>query len=85
MQHDFVQSNKTFVVQASSIKHKMCWNSSRANVNDDAIALSHPMVALSGPNLGALQYAMCRRDVEKGLRTLGIGGSQGVAWTAECS
>lgn len=52
---------------------------SRVNVNGGAVALGHPIGASGARILTTLVHAMMKRDVERGLATLCIGGGEAVA------
>lgn len=52
---------------------------SRINVNGGAVALGHPIGASGARILTTLVHAMMKRDVERGLATLCIGGGEAVA------
>jgi acetyl-CoA C-acetyltransferase len=68
---DLIEANEAFAAQAM------------VNVNGGAIALGHPIGASGARVLVSLLYEMMRRDVQKGLATLCIGGGQGVAIAVE--
>ena len=53
------------------------------NVNGGAVALGHPIGASGARVLTTLLYAMHKRDVQKGLATLCIGGGMGIAMCVE--
>ena len=53
------------------------------NVNGGAIALGHPVGASGARLVLTLLHEMARRDVERGLATLCIGGGQGAALVFE--
>jgi acetyl-CoA C-acetyltransferase len=55
------------------------------NVNGGAIALGHPIGASGARILVTLLYEMAKRDLQKGLATLCIGGGQGTAMLVERS
>ena len=52
-------------------------------MNGGAIALGHPIGASGCRVLVTLIHEMMRRDVQRGLATLCIGGGQGVAIAVE--
>lgn len=56
---------------------------SRVNVNGGAVALGHPIGASGARILTTLVHAMMKRDVERGLATLCIGGGEAVATIIE--
>jgi acetyl-CoA C-acetyltransferase len=55
------------------------WDDEKLNVNGGAIAIGHPVGASGARVLTTLLYEMEKRDVEKGLATLCIGGGMGIA------
>jgi acetyl-CoA C-acetyltransferase len=62
----------------------MGWDTSKVNVNGGAIALGHPIGASGARVLITLLYEMQRREANKGLVTLCIGGGMGIAMCVEC-
>lgn len=56
---------------------------SRVNVNGGAVALGHPIGASGARILTTLLHAMMKRDVQRGLATLCIGGGEAVATIIE--
>ena len=78
-QLDLVEANEAFAAQALAVTRELQWDLERVNVNGGAIALGHPIGASGCRVLVTLLHEMQRRDVEKGLATLCIGGGQGVA------
>jgi len=61
----------------------MGWSEDKVNVNGDAIALGHPIGASGARVLVTLLHEMKRRDANKGLATLCIGGGMGIAMCLE--
>jgi acetyl-CoA C-acetyltransferase len=55
------------------------WDDEKLNVNGGAIAIGHPVGASGARVLTTSLYEMEKRDVEKGLATLCIGGGMGIA------
>ena len=55
----------------------------KVNVNGGAIAIGHPVGASGARILVTLLYEMAKRDAQKGLATLCIGGGQGTALVVE--
>ena len=53
------------------------------NVNGGAIAMGHPLGATGAMILGTLVDELERRDLERGIATLCIGGGMGVATIVE--
>ena len=80
---DLVEANEAFAAQAISVNHGLGWDTAKVNVNGGAIALGHPIGASGCRVLVTLLHTMQRRDANKGLATLCIGGGQGVALAVE--
>lgn len=80
---DLIEANEAFAAQAISVNRELGWDTSKVNVNGGAIALGHPVGASGARCLITLLYEMQRRDVQKGLVTLCVGGGMGVAMCIE--
>jgi acetyl-CoA C-acetyltransferase len=80
---DLVEANEAFAAQACAVNKEMDWSPDIVNVNGGAIALGHPIGASGARVLTTLLHEMKRRDVNKGLATLCIGGGMGIAMTVE--
>lgn len=80
---DLVEANEAFAAQACAVNADMGWNPEIVNVNGGAIAIGHPIGASGARVLTTLLHEMVRRDVNKGLATLCIGGGMGVALCVE--
>ncbi len=80
---DLIESNEAFAVQALAVTEQLQWDRAKLNVNGGAIALGHPIGASGCRVLVTLLHEMIKRDVNKGLATLCIGGGQGVAIAIE--
>ncbi|ENV9334944.1 acetyl-CoA C-acetyltransferase [Klebsiella aerogenes] len=80
---DLIEANEAFAVQALAVGKLLEWDSQKVNVNGGAIALGHPIGASGCRILVSLLHEMQRRDVNKGLATLCVGGGQGIAMTIE--
>lgn len=78
-----IEANEAFAAQSLAVAQELGWDASKVNVNGGAIALGHPIGASGCRILVTLLHAMIRRDVQKGLATLCIGGGQGVALAIE--
>lgn len=76
---DLIEANEAFAVQAISVNRELDWDTDKVNVNGGAIALGHPIGASGCRILVTLLHEMQKRDVEKGLATLCIGGGMGTA------
>lgn len=84
-QLDLIEANEAFAAQTLAVTKDLGWDSSKVNVNGGAIALGHPIGASGARILVTLLYEMQRRDAQRGLATLCIGGGQGVATAIERS
>lgn len=74
-----IEANEAFAAQAISVNKELGWNQDIINVNGGAIALGHPVGASGARILVTLLHEMQKRNVEKGLATLCVGGGMGVA------
>jgi acetyl-CoA C-acetyltransferase len=82
---DLVEANEAFAAQACAVNKDLGWDPDKVNVNGGAIALGHPIGASGARVLVTLLHEMHRRDVNKGLATLCIGGGMGIAMCVERS
>ena len=80
---DLVEANEAFAAQAGAVSKTLGLDPEKTNVNGGAIAIGHPIGASGTRILTTLLYEMKRRDAEKGLATLCIGGGMGTAMTVE--
>ncbi len=80
---DLIEANEAFAAQAISVNQEMEWNPDIINVNGGAIALGHPIGASGARILVSLLHEMKRRESNKGLATLCIGGGMGIAMAVE--
>ncbi|NIZ62694.1 acetyl-CoA C-acetyltransferase [Sedimentitalea sp. CY04] len=80
---DLVEANEAFAAQACAVNKEMGWDPEIVNVNGGAIAIGHPIGASGCRVLNTLLFEMQRRDAQKGLATLCIGGGMGVALCVE--
>ena len=80
---DLIEANEAFAAQALAVNQEMRWDTGKVNVNGGAIALGHPIGASGTRILVTLLHEMMRRDVNKGLATLCIGGGMGIAMCVE--
>ncbi len=80
---DLIEANEAFAAQALSVNCDLGWDTDKVNVNGGAIALGHPIGASGARILVTLLHELNRRDAQKGLATLCIGGGQGVAIAVE--
>ena len=80
---DLVESNEAFAAQSLCVLKELGLDPDRVNVNGGAIAIGHPIGASGARILTTLLHEMKRRDANKGLATLCIGGGMGVAMCVE--
>jgi acetyl-CoA C-acetyltransferase len=80
---DLIEANEAFAAQALSVGKELGWDASKVNVNGGAIAIGHPIGASGARVLTTLIYEMQKRDANKGLATLCIGGGMGIAMCVE--
>ncbi|WP_433955418.1 acetyl-CoA C-acetyltransferase [Janibacter indicus] len=80
---DLVEINEAFAAVALKLMRDMGWSEEQTNVNGGAIAMGHPLGATGAMILGALVDELERRDLERGIATLCIGGGMGVATIVE--
>lgn len=80
---DLIESNEAFAAQSLCVMKEMGFDAEKTNVNGGAIALGHPIGASGARVLVTLLHEMARRDVQKGLATLCIGGGMGIAMCVE--
>lgn len=80
---DLIEANEAFAAQSLAVAKDLKFDMEKVNVNGGAIALGHPIGASGGRILVTLIYEMMKRDSQKGLATLCIGGGQGTAIVIE--
>ena len=80
---DLIEANEAFAAQACAVNKELGWDTSKVNVNGGAIAIGHPIGASGARVLTTLLFEMGRRDANKGLATLCIGGGMGIALCVE--
>ncbi len=80
---DLVEANEAFAAQACAVNKDMGWDPDVVNVNGGAIAIGHPIGASGCRILNTLLFEMQRRNANKGLATLCIGGGMGIAMCVE--
>ncbi len=80
---DLIEANEAFAAQALAVGKELGWDADKVNVNGGAIAIGHPIGASGARVLTTLLYEMARRDAQKGLATLCIGGGMGIAMCIE--
>lgn len=80
---NLIEANEAFAAQSLAVDRELTFDRSILNVNGGAIALGHPIGASGARILVTLIHEMKRREAERGLATLCIGGGQGVATVVE--
>ena len=76
---DLIEANEAFAAQACAVGKDLGFDPDKLNVNGGAIAIGHPIGASGTRILTTLLYEMQKRDAQKGLATLCIGGGMGIA------
>ena len=80
---DLFEINEAFAAQSLAVIKTLLIPEEKVNVNGGAIALGHPIGASGTRILVTLIHEMIKRDVNKGLATLCIGGGMGIAMCVE--
>jgi acetyl-CoA C-acetyltransferase len=80
---DLIEANEAFSSQSVAVGRELGWDWERVNVNGGAVALGHPVGASGARILTTLLYEMKRRQCQRGLATLCIGGGMGIAMIVE--
>ncbi len=74
-----IEANEAFAAQSLAVVKDLGLDPDIVNVNGGAIALGHPIGASGARILTTLIYEMQKRELERGLATLCIGGGQGIS------
>ncbi|MCU1385534.1 MAG: thlA 1 [Acidobacteria bacterium] len=80
---DLFELNEAFAVQAVAVLNELGIDPEKVNVNGGAVALGHAIGSSGGRVLTTLLYALKRRNLERGIATLCLGGGNGVALAVE--
>jgi acetyl-CoA C-acetyltransferase len=80
---DLFELNEAFAVQALAVTRELGIGLERVNVNGGAVAIGHPIGASGARVLVTLIHEMMRRDAEKGVAALCLGGGNSVALAVE--
>ena len=80
---DLIESNEAFAAQSLSVVRELGLDPAKVNVNGGAIAIGHPIGASGARILTTLLHELKRSGGKKGLATLCVGGSMGVALAVE--
>jgi acetyl-CoA C-acetyltransferase len=76
---DLFELNEAFAAQSLAVRRELDLPEDKVNPHGGAIALGHPIGASGGRILVTLLYEMKRRQLERGVATLCVGGGQGIA------
>ena len=76
---DLFEINEAFSGSSAGINRELELDPERVNVNGGSVALGHPIGASGARVLTTLLYEMEKRDVNKGLACLCLGGGEAVA------
>lgn len=80
---DLIEANEAFAAQSLAVASELGIQIEKLNVNGGAIALGHPVGASGCRILVTLLHEMERRNADRGLATLCIGGGMGCATIVE--
>ena len=80
---DLFEINEAFASVAMRFMRDLELDPEKVNVNGGAIAMGHPLGATGAMILGTLLDELERRDLERGLATLCVGGGMGIATIIE--
>ena len=81
---DLIEANEAFAAQSIAVSRELKFDMEKVNVNGGAISLGHPIGASGARIIVTLLHEMQKRkNAERGLSTLCIGGGMGVATVFE--
>jgi acetyl-CoA C-acetyltransferase len=80
---DLYELNEAFSVQALAVVRELGIDPAKVNVNGGAVAIGHPIGASGARVLTTLIYEMIRRNANKGIAALCLGGGNAVAMAVE--
>lgn len=80
---DLFELNEAFASQAIAVIRELNLDKAMVNVNGGAIALGHPLGASGAKIMTTLVYELIRRQQNRGIATLCVGGGQGMAIMVE--
>ncbi len=80
---DLFEINEAFAAQSIAVLRTLSIPEEKINVNGGAIALGHPIGASGTRILVTLIHEMMKRNVQRGLASLCIGGGMGIAMCIE--
>lgn len=82
---DLLEVNEAFAAQTLAVGKTLDWDQERVNVNGGAIALGHPLGASGARIAVTLLHEMQKRESERGIASLCIGGGMGIAMLFEAA
>lgn len=80
---DLIELNEAFASQSVAVIKDLGLDLDKVNVNGGAIALGHPVGATGAILMVKIINEMKRRNVERGLITMCMGGGQGISLVVE--
>jgi acetyl-CoA C-acetyltransferase len=80
---DLYELNEAFSVQSVALVQELGLDATRVNVNGGAVALGHPIGCSGARVLTTLIYEMRRRNAQRGIASLCLGGGNAVAMAVE--
>lgn len=80
---DLIEANEAFAAQSVAVGQDLGFDMDKLNVNGGAIALGHPVGCSGTRILVTLLYEIQKRNAQKGLATLCVGGGMGAAAIVE--
>ena len=80
---DLYELNEAFAVAAIAVTRALKISPERVNVNGGAVALGHPIGASGARILVTLLYELQRRNLQRGIAALCLGGGNAVALAIE--
>jgi acetyl-CoA C-acetyltransferase len=83
---DLIELNEAFAAQVLANGYAMAdmgWDWQKVNVNGGSIALGHPIGASGARLLATLVHALKRRNLQRGVAALCLGGAEAVAMAIE--
>jgi acetyl-CoA C-acetyltransferase len=80
---DLIELNEAFAVQAVAITRELNLDPEKVNVNGGAVALGHAIGQSGSRILTTMLYELKRRDAQRGIAALCLGGGNAVAMAVE--
>ncbi len=80
---DLFELNEAFAVQAVAVIEQLGLDPNKTNANGGAVAIGHPIGASGARILVTLLYEMQRREAQRGVAALCLGGGNAIALAVE--